>query len=193
MNKLLVGLIVLLLSSTLGIGQTFKWSDYLVENEVDSIVVFKTYKGGTYQITKKDSFNLSKIELEDIAVLNRKISSCFYDHDFPLNDYSDYEELYEVQKIFTKELKIKELVQLFPKVDCANMSVMVTRCPPSYRDVVVFYKDKNPFFALKICFGCTYFSSTPSSKVFTHCLAVESVYSKLTTFWLKEGLIDLYK
>lgn len=182
---------MLLLAGCVSQAQTIDWKQYILAQPVDSIVFLSTNKGGPRQLTAKDSASLSKKELEQIAVSNKKITDAFHDKVFPLNNYAAYLEVYEIKKRMTGQKGILSTLELFPNVHCAEIPGGC-RCLPDFRDCVIFFYQSKPVYALKICFECEEIYSTPDTRE-AKCLGAQEQLTIIRTEWIRKGLIDLYE
>ena len=190
--KLILFLIsTLVILSSLCRAQTVDWKKYIPAQPVDSIVFLSTNKSGPRVLTSKDSSSLSKKELQQIALLNRKIKTAFKETTFPLNDYTTYLEVYEIKQQIHTQSDILAILELFPNVHCAEIPDG-SRCLPDFRDAVVFFYQSKPVYALKICFGCEFIYSTPETYE-ARCLAERTQLNNISTVWVKRKLIDLFE
>lgn len=153
----------------------FVWENYLPKSEVDSIVVLST---DTFEV--KRSHEIIKMAMKEVKAKrkrekkirdkrrlieqslklhNEKAQRMLVYGKFDLNDYQEYVNHYEKQYSITDSSEIKRFVSLFyEKDDCTEVEQLM--CIPAFREIVIFFKDGNPFFAMKICFGCHKIATT---------------------------------
>ncbi len=171
-------------------SQSINWNNYLPQQQIDSIVFLSTNKSGPRVLTKKDSSSMSQKELQAVEILNQKIQTCFHSNQFPTNNYSEYLEVYEIKQQVSTLKEIAPLMELFPHTKCTSLAG--DRCPPQFRDCVLFFNKGKLVYVLKICFDCDYIYSTPDTYE-AKCLANIEPISKIMKEWITRGLIDLYE
>jgi hypothetical protein len=171
-------------------SQDFAWKSYFPSQPVDSILFLSTNKKGIKAITKRDSLKLTKNEISEIHLLNQKIERCFKEKNIPLVSYDEYLEVYEIQRTISNLEEIKKIVLLFPLQNCESFPQF--RCEPIYRDCVIFFHKKVPIAALKICFTCIHYQSTPLLEE-VKCLGNNTFHQKIVEKWIDLKLIDLFQ
>lgn len=115
---------------------------YFIQSKIDKIVFCKT-KGGVLN----DTLNR--------AVFNELLS----DWRPSTMDLSVAQKYYEEIRVVTDSAMISEFVKSLPLDSCQSYSV--SRCPPVYRDIILFYNGAELVTSLKVCLECGSTVSVP--------------------------------
>ncbi|WP_338763701.1 hypothetical protein WAF17_20255 [Bernardetia sp. ABR2-2B] len=131
---------------------------------------------------KKKSKIISQRWLE-FQTHQRKVNDLLNSYHFDLDDYQGYVNHYEKQYSITDSTEIKEFVSLFyERNDCTEIEQI--SCIPIFREVVIFFKDGKPFFAMKICFGCNKIATTSPRDL--ECFKSSDSFENIIREWKKE-------
>ncbi len=196
-------LLLFLFLNTLVFAQTdsvFVWQNYLPKSVVDSIVILSTdtfevkrsselYKIASQQVKgekdRKERIKSEMIKLDwSLRSHNDKAQKMLNWGKFDLNDYQEYVNYYEKQYSITDSTDIKNIVSLFyERNDCEEVEQIF--CIPIFREIVIFFKDEKPFFAMKICFGCNKIATTSPRDL--ECFKSSDSFENVIKEWEKRG------
>ncbi len=194
-------LLLFLILNNLAFAQTdsvFVWENYLPKSEVDSIVILSTdtleivkegrdFFENLYKNIKGSKKKRQKIRTqrwEAYLAHKKKINTMLTYGRFDLNNYQEYVDIYEKQYSITDSTDIKNIVSLFyERNDCVE--VVQIMCIPKFREIVIFFKDGKPFFAMKICFGCTHIATTSPRDL--QCFKSSDSFDDVIREWEKRG------
>lgn len=199
-------LFLFLILNNLAFAQTdsvFVWKNYLPKSEVDSIVILSTDTfevKRNYEITKmamqqvkgkrkrEEKIRQKRILIEQsLKPHNEKAERMLVYGKFDLNNYQEYVNHYEKQYSITDSTDIKKFVSLFyERNDCVE--VEYSSCAIKFREIVIFFKDGKPFFAMKICFGCYKIATTSPRDL--ECFKISDSFDDVIKEWEKRGWLQ---
>lgn len=200
MKNLLLTLLFLMFNN-LVFAQTdsvFVWENYLPKSEVDSILILSTdtleivkegkgFFENLYKNIKGSKKKRQKIisqRWEGYQAHKKKINTMLTYGKFNLNNYQEYVNHYEKQYSITDSTDIKNIVSLFyERNDCTEVEQLF--CIAKFREIVIFFKDGKPFFAMKICFGCKSIATTSPRDL--ECFKSSDSFENVIREWEKRG------
>ena len=167
---------------------SFKWEDYLPEQQIDSIIFLAPVKKEPHILTVKEKQGMTKAELKALKRFHDEITKFHQRILEPITEYSEYLHIYEIKKTVSNATDIQDIVKLLPKDKCDTIAAR-EKCVPVYRDCSLFYSKGKIVFGIKIAFHCQYIHTTPDSQS-GRCLANDKHISEIFYEWDKLGMID---
>lgn len=136
--KHLLSLFFITYSFFINAQDSLYWNQFLTEQEVDSIVFYETDGKQNSNIPNKDIYDnlLSNWKKFDLSITDS------------LNSYYEMHTSISI----SDSISFHKALTIIKKDSCSLVSV--SRCPPVYRDIIIFYSKKKVIYGAKICLSC---------------------------------------
>ncbi|WP_291726217.1 hypothetical protein [Bernardetia sp.] len=179
----------------------FVWENYLPQSEVDSIVVLSTdtleildnddfvFNPPKKRLSKKKKSKLISQKWLEFQEYKERRNDLIMSYEFDLNNYQEYVSHYEKQYSIIDSGEIKRFTSLFFETNCEEYEQVM--CLPIFREIVIFFKDGNPFFAMKICFGCNKIATTSPRDL--ECFKSSDAFENVIKEWERRGWLKKRK